>query len=837
VACDKKQQAAEFHNGGGVNSANKRVCRAVAKAISRQIVRPSNQRAAWLLRFGVILVSLALCTGADFGSSEVLMSMTDANFQAVYDHYVPTKSSPILPLISEHKIDVSEASEIEFLGRYLSGGCDIFLSYLQWTIGTTPHVIWHVVKLFAGAMAFLWAKKHFLQVVTLVTLALISLWGLFYAVVVSIKSTIRTYKWFRSDAYNAWWTLNSIPFWIWNSLVGPSYKLKVQPQVEGVTAQIDGENVVIWCGSRKVQTFKISGVTATKEMAFTESPAPTRMINANDPRFRSQVTFYRLNGTEMCFLGTGTFSSIIGRTDGVTRNLIWTCAHVADQATHFSAANSHERPQQKYVKLPEVWMKSGYVENNDTDVAIYLVTPSDISRAGGYMLPTLASLKSCDQQRKIFITDGDDLFSQGPGNPVTKESGYWMNSGPVVDSPCDNECVGGHKVNTTKGWSGSGMFINKAGTWYFAGIHTGSLGSSNTMVIVEEVLEDVQRFLKSELEVADKEAAEGSGVNKSRKFGGNEGRSSREARDTRSDRAKYIAGTSQGRGYKECMNIPSEILPVAEEPKPAEVPKPSVHPLQKAIQKESADLQAMGLQLASLLKLKAERTAEISLAKQANSQLPKVNEDFQPPPMSPTEGRAPAAAISLEKPTTNTQTKKSKAKATAPAVVAPEITSTSPENAQTNALSTSSTKPSQVSQKSSTCPILANPSSLNQSTSTTTGTSTPESGWTEKTSKNAAKRLVIATKLLELTGISVSEASKLSTRTLKGLMKIASVKSTSPAVQVTPTDSSPKTTKDSLNNMVMKSNDSPSKESLVYCSGMIASMLALHAQANGSVVV
>ncbi|APG75907.1 hypothetical protein 1 [Hubei sobemo-like virus 3] len=593
--------------------------------------------------------------------------------------------------------------------------------------------------------------------------AIIAAWGSLTTVAVVFQLLGTYYKFLNTAWYNLWWYSASLPFAVWNFATLGKIRVKYPAYKQGVEAIVDGDTVKLMAGGKIIQVIKLDTKDVKKEMAFASS-TPSRFYNKNDPRFRSQVVLYRKEGDMYTFVGDGTYTELRGRVDGLSRKLIFTCAHVSDLATHFSAANSHETPQQRFCPLPDPLIRSNYKSKDDTDVAIYEITASDVSKASALLLPSLLPAKACDLQG-TWILEGDELFAGGFINPITKEPGYWRTHGPAVSAPVENPLIGGHMCSTTEGWSGTGLFVSRGGQWFLGGIHTGSVGDRNTFVLVEEMVDHLQEEWAEKAMRTDC-VREKAYTSKNRKFG-HEGRQGEEAKSHRASRAQFIAGTGSYGKYGDG--------------KEAAV----------AVTKEAVSESKVKAQVELLAKLKAEHCDKKAAQLKANALIPKVNENdpgFQRPPERPVGGRT-EAATSTEKQITQKLSELTKAitklQATAVAVTPKEV-----KQAPTQVSSPSSTNSSQGSQENSSSPPSTKEACSSQSTTTTTAPSTEESEWKETTSKNAQRKLRKCTKLQESLGISHSDLMKLSPKILKMLTKATSATSSPQAGQATPTASS-----------------------------------------------
>lgn len=281
-------------------------------------------------------------------------------------------------------------------------------------------------------------------------------------------------------------------------------------------------------------------------------------------------------------------------------------------------------------------------------------------------------------------------------------------------------------------------------------MHTGAHGSSNTYILMEEIYD----YLRDELEV--KEGSSGSGKRKGRKYGG-EGAKGTAARDQRSDRARYIAGT-----FKESKER------AAEEPiKPVEI--------KKFTSDEEAELKKT--LSAFQTPVKNPQTGALAVTKVDNLK----------------ETKHQRSVSFSEEPTMNS-TKTTKTEDTAASTSADVPSALPPRANQKETLGSdeSSQASSQKSKGPSTSQTIPQPASSAASQNITTKENTQESDFKTvqgKARKQLTQKLV---KRLALDGTSSSvtdSLSKLSLECMRAILKSSSPQSTATQPQDTPTDS------------------------------------------------
>jgi len=438
---------------------------------------------------------------------------------------------------------------------------------------------------------------------------------------------------------NQWWKkyslvirntnnlMRELPWILRNAIFFWKKPILVLGNEEIVTAKKNAQgNYDLYINGKVIETVQ-APKPIVKEMAFSGSRRKdvAKVEHLDDRILRTQVAFYyhKDDTNEYSFVGQGTLVKVV-RTNSIVENYVVTAAHVADASTHFSALNAHGSAGQRFVSIPKYAIKTSYQRVGDLDFAAFEVSQSQISKACVPMYPSLTPAVA-----DAYILENSIGECVGLGDPFTDcGKGFFHSHGPYVDSPVPPDdgthYIGGHQISTKKGWSGCGIFLRKGSVLHLTGVHIGQVGEVNSFVVYEHAGEWLSNYDKSE-----KEAAEGSGQRKNRKYGAGDGRKGFDAKMRRSDKNDYSNAGGDYAGYAS-KDKRESVKPTTEEQSDYESFPSSDDEIQPVREKKS---KAKSQQSKLNEQARAQKALEMVMQK-----LQAKNPAFQPPVQKPLTG-------------------------------------------------------------------------------------------------------------------------------------------------------------------------------------------------------
>ena len=146
-----------------------------------------------------------------------------------------------------------------------------------------------------------------------------------------------------------------------------------------------------------------------------------------------------------------------------------TAAHVAEISTHFSSCNGANTPVQRFSKLPSPKVRTSYNTEKSLDFSFYEVNQSLVAKAnpstiGWYPSLVFAEASSAPDEHGQGVGHPIvTVYLIGPCDPHTDVPGLYRTSGPIVDGRnALHSALAGHMASTARGWSGTGIWFQKA---------------------------------------------------------------------------------------------------------------------------------------------------------------------------------------------------------------------------------------------------------------------------------------------------------------------------------------------------------------------------------------
>jgi len=768
------------------------VSRSVHSAILRNIARQkkdySKKREEWLQRVIKAHLVLAICLSLlspAFASGES-SNQENTDWEKYFRDFAASFNQ-----------QVSSARNVALQSMFTKG-----ISLGWYLLTSIPgFVAWTLKFAFYDVPVTCWEKGDYLAAFLNLFLVSLIVYVAYYVFCLVILAVCAAWRANRMLVKNATTLMRELPWILYNCVVfwrKPFVVLGGEDHISAKYVMEDGRKVIkVYLRGREIQTIVDNSPIVAKEMAFPGTKAHKVQSLAND-MLRTQVLFYYKTTSEFVFVGQGTVVAIKSL-DGVTRIYVVTAAHVADAATHYSAACTHGSAGQRFQEIGKFVVKTAYKTPDDLDFCAFEVSQSQLSKAS---LPTHPSLKAASpcNTRDCYVTEDDVLECIGLGDPHSLIDGFFHSSGKVLDSPASHDFILGHMASTKHGWSGCGMFRRHGTTLNLAGIHTGRCGDVNSMVLFEEMEEYLSRDIW--LNAMSKESP----TRKNRKGGGRKGA---DANQVRSDRARLAAATGEFSGYdavgsgqkQSALNAPAQERAMTDDEKAkASKAKSAAIKALRGVAKQEQDLAEAKSILAKALAKKQADDAAAAANAASNTATP----PFRAPVIKPQTGATAVAGslkgkvtFSKQEPTTSSfQFPRSGMEGSKLSALALGRLIKPKQAKATNESEPSSENSSQTSRTSSTTPTSPKtPSSA--ASSNITPTNMEESGFTTAIGKQRKKLIQGLTKTLASAGASACVMDLMkqgSNQSLRELGKLLSTASTASPPQGTPTDSTSKPT-------------------------------------------
>jgi len=745
---------------------------AIMRNIARQKRDFSKKREEWLQR--VIKAHLVLAIVASLLSPAQASQASPIQENTEWDTYFRSLAATFNEMVAQtrNKIIMSSVTEIINLCWYMLSNTPC------WTCSTIEFIFYTVPMT-------CWTEGDYISAFFNLLLILAISYAAYFMLCYGIIALCTAWRVNRMAIRNAATLSRELPWILYNWIVFWRKPFVVLGGEDHVTAKSsfdkNGKRVIkVYLRGKEIQTIVDKESAMAKEMAFPGTKAH-KVQSLSNEMLRSQVLFYCKSSNEFVFVGQGTVVAIKCM-DGPTRNYVLTAAHVADAATHFSAACTHGSAGQRFQELGTFVIKTAYRTPEELDLCAFEVSQSQLSKAS---LPTYPSLRPCNpcNSRDCYVTEDDVLECIGLGDPHSSGEGFYHSSGKVVDSPVPHGYILGHKASTKHGWSGCGLFRRHGTSLNLAGIHTGRIDQANSFILVEEVEEYLARDYWMGL------MAKESQTRKNRKGGGRRGA---DADAARNDRVRFMAGTGDYSGYTKDSALSASAKESATQEEPTQVGKP-----------KSAAMNAL-LGLKKHEDALAEAKAILAKAQAAKpaAEIP----PFRAPATKPQAGAAavngnskenPRVTFSSQKPTTSSFqfpiSGREGSKLSALALG--RLTKLNPSRVMSGSEQSSETS-SPTSKRSSTTPDSPRTTS-SKASSNTTPTSTEELESERPIGKQRSKLIQSVTQTLALSGASACTMDWIkqgSNQSLKELGKLLSTAQTANPPQGTPTDSTSKPT-------------------------------------------